>query len=125
VIMGIMPDRDRLLAEEEMRVKSIYAARDRQVQLYSFFRRGHLFLLQSLEREILKVLGRAGWSDEVMGRAKILEVGCGAGFWLRQFVKWGARPENLFGVDVLPERIAMARRLSRQASASRVRMRHE
>jgi SAM-dependent methyltransferase len=106
------PDHDRLVAEEELRVKEVYAARDRRAQPYSFFGRGHLFLLQSLEREILKILSRAGWTDEVLGRAKILEVGCGAGFWLREFVKWGARPEHLFGVDILPERVATARRLS-------------
>src|SRR5260370_39862552 len=42
---------------------------------------------------------------------KILEVGCGTGFWLREFIKWGARPENLVGLDLLPDRIEECRRL--------------
>jgi SAM-dependent methyltransferase len=42
---------------------------------------------------------------------RILEVGCGTGYWLRQFIQWGARPENLFGTDLLPERIEKAREL--------------
>ena len=44
--------------------------------------------------------------------SRILEIGCGNGHWLREFVKWGARPENLTGVDLLPERVAQACRLS-------------
>jgi ubiquinone/menaquinone biosynthesis C-methylase UbiE len=43
---------------------------------------------------------------------RILEVGCGNGYWLREFIKWGATPENLAGVDLLPERINEASRLS-------------
>ncbi len=37
--------------------------------------------------------------------------GCGAGYWLRELVKWGARPENLTGNDLLADRVAVARRL--------------
>ena len=42
---------------------------------------------------------------------RILEVGCGTGFWLRDFLKWGARPENVVGVDLLASRLSEARRL--------------
>lgn len=42
---------------------------------------------------------------------RILEVGCGTGYWLRQFIQWGARPENLTGADLLSERIEKARDL--------------
>jgi SAM-dependent methyltransferase len=42
---------------------------------------------------------------------RILEVGCGSGYWLRQLVQWGALPANLFGIDLLPERIEQAREL--------------
>lgn len=40
----------------------------------------------------------------------ILEVGCGSGNVLAGLLEWGARPENLHGVDLLPERITAARR---------------
>lgn len=42
---------------------------------------------------------------------RILEVGCGSGFWLRHLIQLGAQPENLFGIDLLHERIAQAERL--------------
>ncbi|MCI0404986.1 MAG: class I SAM-dependent methyltransferase, partial [candidate division Zixibacteria bacterium] len=44
-----------------------------------------------------------------MGEKKILEVGCGWGSWLLLFLSWGARPENLCGIDLLPERVETAR----------------
>ena len=33
----------------------------------------------------------------------ILEMGCYTGYWLGEFVKWGARPENLTGIDLFAE----------------------
>lgn len=41
----------------------------------------------------------------------ILEVGCGSGDLLRDFIKWGARPENITGIELLPERVADAAHL--------------
>lgn len=41
---------------------------------------------------------------------KILDVGCGAGGELARFLDWGADPSDLFGVDVLCDRIETARR---------------
>jgi SAM-dependent methyltransferase len=43
----------------------------------------------------------AGW--------RILDVGCGAGFWLRAFVEMDARPEDLVGIDVSNARFELAR----------------
>lgn len=37
--------------------------------------------------------------------AKILDVGCGMGSSLSRFLALGMRPENLFGIDILAERI--------------------
>ena len=45
---------------------------------------------------------------------RILEVGCGHGQWLREFIKWGACPDNMTGIDVLPNRVAKARQLCPQ-----------
>lgn len=41
----------------------------------------------------------------------ILEVGCGTGYWLREFIKWGAQPENVAGVDLLYDHITEAKHL--------------
>jgi len=40
---------------------------------------------------------------------KILDVGCGTGGELAHFLAWGAEAERLYGVDLLPERIEVAR----------------
>jgi ubiquinone/menaquinone biosynthesis C-methylase UbiE len=43
----------------------------------------------------------AGW--------RILDVGCGAGYWLRAFVELDVRPEDLVGIDVSDVRFEFAR----------------
>jgi SAM-dependent methyltransferase len=44
-----------------------------------------------------------------LGTRRVLDVGCGAGERLASFEQMGARPGNLFGVDLIPERISAAR----------------
>src|SRR5688572_21967794 len=39
---------------------------------------------------------------------QILDVGCGTGAVLDGLRNWGAKPENLFGVDLLQERVEQA-----------------
>jgi len=41
---------------------------------------------------------------------KIADIGCGVGTWLLEFVQWGADPADLGGIDLIPERLACARR---------------
>ena len=43
----------------------------------------------------------AGW--------KILDVGCGAGYWVRAFLEFDARAEDLVGIDVSDVRFELAR----------------
>jgi len=54
---------------------------------------------------------------ESLQEKKIAEIGCGTGYWLRAFIKWGARPENVLGIDLLPNRVAEARRLCPAAAS--------
>lgn len=75
----------------------------------SFFDRGYLLTIQMRERAVLRALELRGFAD--LRRARILEVGTGAGNWLRDLVRWGADPANLFGVEIDPARAALARRL--------------
>jgi SAM-dependent methyltransferase len=42
-------------------------------------------------------------------RRTLLEIGCGSGVNLLQFLTFGFLPENLVGNELLPERVAMAR----------------
>jgi ubiquinone/menaquinone biosynthesis C-methylase UbiE len=94
--------------EEEERIKSVYAKRVDDDIRYSCFNPGELFMMQGRERQILGCLKRYG--IEHLSAKKILEIGCGTGHWLREFIIWGARPENLSGVDLLADRVAEARR---------------
>lgn len=97
---------------EVERIRAAYARRDRTVpeSRYSYFNPGHLYWMQQRERDLLRALQRAGWTD--LRKKRILEVGCGDGEPLRRFVTYGANPTNLVGVDLLEDRIEIARRLA-------------
>ncbi len=96
---------------EETRMRSVYAKRQ-GVFRYSWFNHAHVFRVQELERDILAVL-RAAHFEHLQDK-RILEIGCGQGQWLNQLVKWGARPENVVGIDVLENRVSQARQLCPQ-----------
>jgi SAM-dependent methyltransferase len=95
-------------AFEEARLRQVYAGR-KQNAVYSPFEPAYLLALQERERKLLALLAQRGITS--LARTRILEAGCGSGPWLREFIRWGALPENLVGVDLLPEKIAQARRL--------------
>jgi len=93
---------------EEARIREAYRKRE-GISLYSWLSPGHLFLIQSREREILRLLRKK--NIESLAEKKILEIGCGTGYWIRQFINWGARPQNITGIDLLPDRVTEARKL--------------
>jgi ubiquinone/menaquinone biosynthesis C-methylase UbiE len=93
------------VAEEDL-IKEKYARRKSRDERYSWFNSGHVFMVQERERQFLELLKRAGVNS--LEDKRILEIGCGQGFWLREFIKWGARPENITGVDLLKERVEEA-----------------
>lgn len=92
---------------EEARISAAYRKRTNDKVLYSWFNPGHLFFIHERERRVLQVLKRHGFSE--LEKKRICEVGCGTGYWLREFIKWGASPRNLVGIDLLPERVAEAK----------------
>lgn len=94
------------------RIRAVYARRRENVPLnyYSFFQPGNLFLYHSLERDLLKLFRRAGFRS--LRDLRILDVGCGEGNRLRDFIRYGAQPENLYGVDLLEDRIRRAKALT-------------
>src|SRR5438445_10103119 len=93
---------------ELQRIRAAYARR-RQDGRYAPSDPGHLFMLQGIERGVLRLLARH--SVLPLRDKRMLEIGCGTGYWLREFVKWGADAAGVTGVDLLRDRIAAARRL--------------
>jgi SAM-dependent methyltransferase len=65
--------------------------------------------LQERQRTMLQLFARLGWHD--LARREVVEVGCGAGGNLLELLRIGFRPEHLAGVELLPERFALARKL--------------
>ena len=92
---------------EEARIRQSYGARSWDA--YSWTAPAYQFMMQERERRILAMLAAQGMLP--LTDRSILEIGCGTGAWLRDFVKWGATPANLVGMDLLEERIEQARRL--------------
>ena len=94
------------------RIKKAYEKRKREQgeKLYSYFNTANLFTIHQREKVLLRTL--KGFKGLELSDKKILDVGCGAGGVLRNFIKYGAIPENLYGVDLLPDRIERAKKLS-------------
>lgn len=91
---------------EEARIRAAYGRREKVDVRYSWFNPAYQLMMQQCERRILALLSRCGFAD--LQSRTILEIGAGTGHWLREFVKWGARPENVTGIDLLPDRVARA-----------------
>ena len=98
-----------LVRAEEARIREAYGRRDADDFRYSWFNCAYQFMVQQRERRLLDLL--QWYTCAALQSKKILEVGCGTGQWLRDFIKWGARPENVTGIDLLLDRLSRARRL--------------
>lgn len=98
-------DLDRLRVE--------YLDRDRRFagqDIYTLFNPTNLFIVQQRQRAVLALLRREGFYP--LAGLRILEVGCGTGGVLREFLSFGADPQCLHGVDLLDWRVAEAKSLS-------------
>lgn len=93
---------------EEARIQAAYAKRPENT-FYSWFNPSYVFMVQEQERQMLVALKQHGFA--CLDNMKILEIGCGRGYWLREFIKWGAKPQNITGIDLLSDRVELARRL--------------
>jgi ubiquinone/menaquinone biosynthesis C-methylase UbiE len=90
---------------EPRRVGAAYARR-REKGLdsrYSHADPANLYLYQQRERALLESLARHGLLP--LTHRRILDVGCGDGSLLRDLTRYGARPENLAGADLLSWRL--------------------
>jgi SAM-dependent methyltransferase len=95
---------------ERIRVEYARRAQDSRLRgWYSLFRPAVLFTVQTRERAAHRLLRKAGL--EPLDRFDVLELGCGEGGVLLDLLRWGVDPARLHGCDLLPERLARARRL--------------
>ena len=95
-----------------LRIAERFRGRDQSVlsRRYDLADPGNLFLLQGIERVLLKTLVREGlWP---LSDRRILDVGCGTGHFLRQLAMYGAEPDGCHGVDISAERLERARHLA-------------
>jgi ubiquinone/menaquinone biosynthesis C-methylase UbiE len=100
------------LEREEARIKSVYERRDKPAGYYSWFDPGNLFVVQEREKVLLNQLRRHGRNP--LTGSRFLEIGCGSGQWLREFIKWGVLPSEVTGVDLRPDVLSIAERLCPQ-----------
>jgi SAM-dependent methyltransferase len=78
--------------------------------LYSILRPEVLLSTQEWQREMLLFLGRdLGFTDVDLSRLQLVDVGCGYGGHLLDFMRFGFKPQNLYGIELIPERVAGAR----------------
>jgi len=96
-----MTDLDRMRNEYSARARR-FASKD----LYSVFNASYLFALQNRQRDLLRVLRKTGFQS-LCGQ-RILEIGCGGGGALLEYLSIGAEPDHLFGIDLLPDRLGEA-----------------
>ena len=90
---------------ESARIREVYRLRESNIpkDRYSLFKEENLLTHLDLQREILRLFTR--FERTALEKEKILDVGCGRTYWLRQMIQWGAQPENLFGIDLMSERL--------------------
>lgn len=96
------------LSDEAVAVTARYARRGNEDRLrYSLLNPAVMLAHQERQRAIAALLVRLGWTE--LRDLKLLEVGCGTGFNLVEFVRLGFVPEHLSGIELLGDSAARAR----------------
>lgn len=95
--------------DELGRLRADYAWQDDAArrEKYSLFNAGQLFLIQQRQRAVLELLRREKLAP--LAGQRILELGCGSGGVLREFLWYGAAPASLHGAELLDWRLAEAK----------------
>jgi SAM-dependent methyltransferase len=87
------------------RIRSEYRARDAAANSpYRWDNPGYVTYMHALERVLLRALGDAGVT---LAGARVLDVGCGSGYFLQRLREYGAG--ECHGMDLMEERIAEGR----------------
>jgi SAM-dependent methyltransferase len=89
-------DRD---GKELAAVMARYAKRRDDQQRYSLLTPAVLLAMQERQRAIANLLVGIGWLD--LEKLRLVEVGCGTGGNLLEFLRLGFRPEHLQGIELI------------------------
>jgi SAM-dependent methyltransferase len=76
---------------------------------YAFTTPAVYMAVQERERALLRWIRSCGIAH--VDKKKIIEIGCGSGANLIEFMRFGFAPENIIGNELLPERAELARRI--------------
>jgi ubiquinone/menaquinone biosynthesis C-methylase UbiE len=100
------------IEQEELRIRQAYARRDAtgKARLYGWERRDSAYMAYRQKVAWIAAFKEAGFVS--LANLEIIDIGCGAGGWLRQTLAWGADPSRLHGLDLLEDRIIRAKVLS-------------
>ena len=82
-------------------------ARRTAPERYSFLQPNVWQSVHERQRAMLALFARAGWTS--LADKRVVEVGCGAGGNLLELLRLGFAPEQMTGIELLPERFAQAR----------------
>lgn len=104
--------------DEAEAIRQRYSRRDRQgvASRYDMIDAPVYMAQQEFERSLVRWIRHAGLSP--LSNKRVLDIGCGRGDLLLEFIRLGFSPENLVGVDLLTDRVEDARR--RVACSTRV-----
>lgn len=97
---------------ELQRLREAYERRARSVppQRYARVNPGHLFSLHEREAAMAAMLRADGLTS--LAGLRILDLGCGRGATLRQYLEYDAEPSRMWGIDLFPRFIEQARQSS-------------
>lgn len=96
--------------QEENEIKIRYEKRKNiSSDRYSILNPASILIEQEKERALIKWIKEN--NIEPLENKKLLEIGCGGGYNLLKFVRFGFKPQNIFANDLISERLQSAREL--------------
>lgn len=95
-----MSDIERLRTEYARRAERLSAANP-----YALTNPDYLFTIQQRQRAVLRMLNRSGLVP--LNPHRVLEIGCGSGGVIREFLSYGAR--DVHGIDIRADSLRIAR----------------
>ena len=96
-------------SQELRRLREAYRHRVSTIssERYSRLNPGHLFGLHEREAAMAAMLRAEGLTS--LASLRILDVGCGRGATLRQYLEYNANPSQIWGIDLFPTFVDQAR----------------